>query len=114
MILIVDDTYLSLDKVNSIILRYEENKKIISNVKLWNPFTWFTLPTVTTDPMFLLVMDYTRGDRNWQYTEKHTDHIRLRAKFKKIVEQLKMQVDVQNQEMLDRLFETALTSGDTK
>lgn len=65
MIVIVGETYLDLDKVNSILIRYEQNKTITSNVKWWNPFTWGMLPTVTDDPNYVLTMDYTRDGRGW-------------------------------------------------
>jgi len=113
VILIVDETYLDFDKVRSILITYEENKTIRSNVVWWNPFTWGSFPTVESDPTYVLKMEYIRGHEVWTFTCRNTDITTLRTKFKKIVDQLKMQVDVQNQEMLDKLFEAAITNGGT-
>lgn len=116
MIIIVDDTYLDVDKVNSIIIKYNERKEtVVSHVKWWNPFTWSATSTKSITPSYNeLIMDYVRDDRGWTYTVKNTNYGVLQNKFKKIVEQLKMQVDVQNQEMLDKLFEATIKNGDSR
>lgn len=113
MIIVVNETYLDVDKVNSILMGYEENKTIHSNVVWWNPFTWNSLPEVRTDPKYVLKMEYSRGPLMYTYTSTNPDYRYLKDKFRRIVEQLKMQSDAQNQEMLDKLFEEAL-KGDSK
>lgn len=113
MIIVVDCTYLEVDKVHSILMGYDENKTLHSNFVWWNPFTWNSLPDVQTDPKYTLKMEYNRGPMVYTYTTTNPDYQPLKEKFRKIVEQLKMQSDAQNQELLDRLFEEAL-KGDSK
>jgi hypothetical protein len=112
MIIIVDNTYLDFDKVNSILIspKPEETK---SAAVWWNPNTWGTTEVVK-DATYTLKMEYSRAGALWTYTSENKDSAYLLAKFKKIVSQLKTQVDIQNQEMLDRLFEEAVSNGGSK
>jgi hypothetical protein len=110
MLLVSGNTMITASVIHSIIVSpiVKENKEYPR--RYWyKPETWFLEPTVTTKTLYRLTLDYVRTDgASIRFTSESPDYGSMDKIAKEFLKQVKMQTDIANQELVDKLFEDAV------
>lgn len=108
MILVFDHFIVTADDIKLLCLDGERVEKSFSQRKLFSPKTWF-LPNITTGTyQYQMKIFYRVHGTDHTFIFTADDSRTLQNMMVEAGRQIKAQVKVQNQEMLDTVFENAI------
>ena len=111
MLLVFGTTLITADIVNSLYINNKKEDVVGPSPKIWyKPSTWKLKPEVTTRFTHVLTITYCTPPNGLvhTFTMESADLPYIQNHAKEILKQIKMQTDIANQEMVDKLFEEAV------
>lgn len=108
MIINISGLIMNVDDI-TLVTTDTEVKTITSNpFRLFEPSTWFAKSESYEEITFLMKIYYTKNKVANTYIWRSDDSGHVLRMIEEVAGQIKLQVNVQNQEMVDKLFEDAV------
>lgn len=110
MLLVFGTTMINATEVHSVMIKtLTDTCKTYPEQRWYNPKTWFLKPVIVNNERYRINIEYTSTDgKNYTFWSEFTNYVDAQNTTKEILKQMKMQTDVANQELVDKLFENAV------